>query len=396
MTINIQKYKQFFTPKKYSQLLVERTLYAEPKKIVDLTMGEGSLLFEASKIWKNSSFFGNDIDVECCEKVQDVIPRIQCYTNDIFLDKSIKILIKEIGTVDICLGNPPFYLIKQNKDSIKILKLFSLDSYCKASHISAEVLFILQALRILKNDGILSIILPDGFFVNNILKRFREFLISEYTILDIIELPNEIFEHTKAKTHILVLKKSKSISKKIKLSSISKDKSIQVNNSDAYNRMDYSFYAFEEKYSDCKNLGEYNIKIFRGKPKFMLKCIKETWILHTTNFKQGSIFNSPLSTNSLINKYNDRIAFKNDIIIPRVGTNILGKVGVVKSGYFVATDCIFVIRVKDDKVREDVLYTLNSEFGKEWINSISKGVGARHITLKDIVNLPILEKDNYS
>ena len=388
------KYKQFFTPKKYSKILVEKISYVRAEKIIDLTMGEGSLLFEASKIWKGSNFFGNDIDRECCKKAQDIIPKIQCYNEDIFLDKSIKFIIKESGTVDICLGNPPFYLIKQNKDSVKILKSFFLENYYKAEYISAEILFILQALRILKNDGILSVILPDGFFVNNTLKKFRNFLITEYTIIDIVELPSEIFEHTKAKTHILILKKTKSISKEIKLSSIQNQEAIFIHKDDACNRMDYSFYKNYSKYRNYKTLEKYDIEIFRGKPKFMLKNIKEAWILHTTNFRFGNNFKSPLKTNRLIKKYVDRIAFKNDIIIPRVGTSILGKVGVVQSGYFIATDCVFIIRVKNENDRKQILYALNSQFGKDWIQSISKGVGARHITLKDIVKMPIIEKEH--
>jgi len=357
-------------------------------------MGEGSLLLEASKIWKNIELFGNDIDSECCSKVHNTIPKVHCYNKDIFLNTSIKSLIKHIGMVDVCLGNPPFHLLKQNKDSIEILKLFSLEKYFKYSYIPAEVLFILQALRILKDNGILSVILPDGFFVNNTLSSFRKFLITRYTIQEVIELPNEIFEHTKAKTHILILQKSKSLSKKLKLSSIIDKESIFINKEEAFDRMDYSFYE-KNNFINYKKLIDFDIKVFRGKPKFILKDIKETWILHTTNFKQGKIFKSPLRTDKLIKKYSDRIALKNDIIIPRVGTNILGKVGIVESGYFVATDCIFIIRAKNDNDRKNIEYTLKSEFGKKWINSISKGVGARHITLKDIVNLPILEKDNY-
>lgn len=78
MTIDIIRYKQFFTPQKYSQILVENTFYIEPKRIVDLAMGEGSLLLEASKLWKDSEFFGNDIDDKCCKKVNSTIPRVQC------------------------------------------------------------------------------------------------------------------------------------------------------------------------------------------------------------------------------------------------------------------------------------------------------------------------------
>lgn len=394
MTININRYKQFFTPEKYSQILVERIdLDTKPKKVIDLTMGEGSLLKEGLKVWNEAKFFGNDIDKECCNKVQNIIPNIKCFNKDIFVNSDMNFLIKNIGKVDICLGNPPFHLIEQTKDSIELLQLYYLKKYYKFVHIPAEILFILQTFKILKRDGILSVILPDGFFVNNTLKEFRKFLIAKYKILEIIELPNEIFKYTKAKTHILILQKTSPTSNIIKLSHIHSNDVINITIEEAYNRMDYSFYRDNhlnftyKKLSDCED-----IKVFRGKQKFLLRDVEESWILHTTSFKNGNIFNSPLSTTNKIKQYSDRIAFKDDIIIPRVGTNILGKVGVVKSGYFVATDCIFVIRTNNDKDREDILYTLKSEFGRDWIKSISKGVGARHITLQDIANLPILEK----
>jgi len=395
MTININRYKQFFTPEKYSQVLVERIdLTKKPKKIIDLTMGEGSLLKEGLKVWNEAKFFGNDIDKECCNKVKNIIPHIKCFNKDIFINSDMNFLIKHIGKVDICLGNPPFYLINQTNDSIELLKLYSLEKYYKSTHIPAEVLFILQTLKILKKNGILSVILPDGFFVNNTLTEFRKFLIRKYKILEIIELPNEIFKYTKAKTHILILQNTSPISNIIKLSHIHNNDIINITIEEAYNRMDYSFYRDNhldftyKKLSDCED-----IKVFRGKQKFLLRDVDESWILHTTSFRNGNIFKSTLSTTSKIKQYSNRIAYQDDIIIPRVGTNILGKVGIVKSGYFVATDCVFVIRTKDIKDRENILYTLKSEFGRDWIKSISKGVGARHITLQDIANLPILEKE---
>jgi len=393
MTINLNKYKQFFTPKKYSQLLIENTNFINPNKIIDLTMGEGSLLIEASKKWNNIQIYGNDIDGKCYKSTND-LNFINFYNKDIFLNKSIRFLITKVGLVDICLANPPFHLIKQSSDSKKTLNKFLLNQYSYSKYIPAEMLFILQAIQILKKEGVLSIILPDGFFVNNTLKSFRSFLLQNYSIIKIIELPIEIFEHTKAKTHIMILKNALPLTQSIKLSNALNSNYILISTEQAIQRMDYSFYKNNNltTLNNLKKISDYNVEIIRGIPKYKLKKIESTWVLHTTNFKKGNFFISPLKTKNYIKNYFPRIAQKDDIIIPRVGSNILGRVGVVEDGYFIATDCIFIIRVKNKIARENIKYTLESEFGKEWINSISKGVGARHITLQDIVNLPILER----
>lgn len=88
----------------------------------------------------------------------------------------------------------------------RILEKYDLNVYNKSEYIPAEVIFILQCLDILDKEGTLSIILPDGFFVNRYLQRFRNFLLSKYKIEKVIELPSNIFKKTDAKTHILILK----------------------------------------------------------------------------------------------------------------------------------------------------------------------------------------------
>jgi len=390
MTINLNKYKQFFTPKKYSKLLIEHTNFLNPSKIIDLTMGEGALLIEASKKWNNSQIFGNDIDAKYYKNKKD-LDFINFYNHDIFLNSSIKKLLKEIGQVDICLANPPFHLIEQSKSIKSILNNFLLDMYSNSKYVPSEVIFILQAIQILKKEGVLSIILPDGFFVNNSLQPFRKFLLENYHVLKVIELPIEIFEHTKAKTHIMIIKNTTGMFNTITLGNALNSDNILITKEEAIRRMDYGFYQ-KSNPKNLKILEEFNIEIIRGTPRYKLKGIEKTWILHTTNFKKSSLFHSPLKSTHLVEKYIHRVAKKDDIIIPRVGSNILGRVGIVEVGYFIATDCIFIIRVKNKADRENIKYTLESEFGKEWIHSISKGVGARHITLQDIVKLPILER----
>ena len=102
-------------------------------------------------------------------------------------------------------------------------------------------------MRILKDDGVLSLILPDGFFVNKALIYFREFLIKNYNIQKVIELPKNIFKRTDAKTHILILKNNKSKSKEIKLINQETGENIKILKVEAIKRMDYSYYSCLKK-----------------------------------------------------------------------------------------------------------------------------------------------------
>lgn len=386
------EFKQFFTPNKYSKIMINHLEMNEPIKVIDLAMGECSLLIEAQKKWTHSKFYGNDIDIECCQKISIQSFPIQYFNQDIFKFDSIQTILKKVGKVNLCLGNPPFYSIEQNKDIKEILALFNFTSFKRTKTIPAEVIFILQCLRILKKDGVLSLILPDGFFVNNQIEKFRKFLIENYTIQKIIELPRNIFEKTDAKTHILTLKNDKPLSQKIKLINQETNEEIYIQNTEAIKRMDFSYYKKLCYKKSFKYLSEFDIEFIRGKSKYLLAEFEESHILHTTSFRKTQLFKSRLTTKKQLLKHQDKIAQEGDIVFSRVGSNCLGKVGIVQSGYFIATDCIFIIRVYDKELRKRVYDSLASLEGQLWIKSHSKGVAARHITLEDIKKFPIYEE----
>ena len=383
-------FKQFFTPQKYSRVMIDSLEINSPRTIIDLAIGGGALLSEAVKRWESSIYYGNDIDKRCSRNIHDNHTHIKkCFTSDVFKEKSISSIIKEIGKVDLCLGNPPFHLIKQNKDIKNILIKYELDKQYNSDNIPAEVIFILQCLEILCDNGTLALILPDGFFVNSHLKYFREFLIENYHIQKVVDLPNNIFEKTDAKTHILILKKAKFFNCNITLIK-NNNNSIQITKEEAVNRMDFDFYNIANQYKKYKTISSLNVQFSRGKSKYLIDGIKSHHILHTTNFSKGKIFSNNLITTNKLAKYKNQIAQPGDIIFARVGSNCLGKVGLVKKGYFVATDCIFVIRIKDTKLRKFIYDSLISDEGKKWIQANSKGVAAKHITLEDIKRFPII------
>jgi len=381
-------FKQFFTPQKYSQVMINALEIQPPKRIIDLAMGEGSLLLEAMRRWENSSYYGNDIDPDCCQPISKERSNLHCYHYDIFLNSSISTLVSDIGKVDLCIGNPPFHLISQDANIRKILKEFKLDKTYKSNFIPSEVPFILQNFKILKEDGTLALILPDGFFTNEYLKNFRQFLIKNYHIDKVIELPKNIFKKTQAKTHIFILKNTKPSQSTILLSQVDGD-TIRISFSDAIKRMDYSHYKYQQYLENTKNLHTLDVTFLRGKSKYLINNIDEKHILHTTSFKKNNIFKNNLKTINKLKKYQNKIAIPGDIIISRVGSNCIGRIGLVQKGYFVATDCIFIIRTKDLKLRAVIYNALTSNEGQEWIQSHAKGVAARHITLEEIKLFPI-------
>lgn len=387
MTLH-HSFKQFFTPQKYSNVMINALKISQPKKVIDLAMGEGSLLIEAMRKWENIKYVGNDLDSICCQKICAKHRQIKCFNEDIFLKSTIEKIERNIGKVDLCLGNPPFDLIRQKEDIKIILKDYNLDKLYNTEYIPAELIFILQCLTILKNNGTLALILPDGFFVNSYLKKFRQFLLANYSVQKVIELPHSIFKKTDAKTHVLILQKTSPISDKITISSIENYDEIEITNLEAINRMDYSFYKVFDMYKNYNSLSNLDIQFLRGKSKFLIKDIDEKYILHTTNFSDGNVFSNNLRTPKALGQYSGKIAMSGDIVIARVGSYCLGKIGIVEKGYFVATDCLFILRIKDIKLRNTILNLLNSTDGQMWIKANSKGVAARHITLDDIKRFP--------
>ena len=385
-------FKQYYTPQKYSQYLIQELNYLHPKRVIDLAIGAGALIKEAYKLWENVKYFGNDIDGNCCRLVSNELSNIQCFNENALQYNTINKLLPSTQPIDLCLGNPPFDLIIQNRDTQKILKIFNLHEIYKSKKIPAELIFTLQCIRIVSKNGIIALILPDGCFVNNYFKPFRDFLITNYNIKKIVELPDNIFTQTEAKTHILIFEKQAPSNKYITLSSVENySHDLQVTKQEALNRMDYSYYTHSKNFQSQTCIADYDIEIIRGKPKYKLVDIDKSYILHTTNLSTEQTFSNRLKSDKKLAKYQERIARTGDIVFARVGSYCLGNVGIIEKGYFVATDCIFIIRVKDQILRKKLLNLLQSPFGKNWIKSNARGVAAKHITLEDIKKFPLNE-----
>ncbi len=67
--------------------------------------------------------------------------------------------------------------------------------------------------------------------------------------------------------------------------------------------------------------------------------------MHTTNFSKGNIFKNELKNEKQLVNYKEKIAKTGDIIIARVGSSCIGKIGYVEKGFFVVCWTFFLYKL---------------------------------------------------
>jgi type I restriction-modification system DNA methylase subunit len=386
---------RYYTEKLFSNILVRELDILEPNTIIDLGIGSGSLTNAAHQKWQNANYVAVDIDRTRLNKTLKSYPYINSFCVDalkINLDKKIKITL---GSADIAICNPPYLPISNSSKYADILKNAGFNDCISLKSLSSDLIFLAQNLLLLKVGGKIGIILPDTLLTAKRYEKFRKNLISNHTIKLIIQLPDNIFNFnkTEAKTHIVIIEKGVTEYENIKLLLADINGSyidqVIVNNVDLIKRMDFSYHKW--KITDnavSRQLKDLNVKISRGsfsKHELINLDIK---YFHTTNFNKESkeyFFKLHKYNKSYENSH---FACKGDIIMSRVGKRCIGKLGIVRSGKILLTDCVYKIVVPPEYL-EYVWNIFNSEYGKKWFDAHSHGVCSQVITKEDLLNFKI-------
>lgn len=382
---------QYYTKESISRLLVSQILMKNPKSIIELGFGDGSLVRIAQKKWKNSKIIGADIDPENLKNLKNEFPNLNLFLINGLSSKLSDNLKIKLGSVDIGICNPPYLKIKKNNAIKSIIESCNLGKINDYKTVTSDLVFLAQNLLLIRSGGELGIILPDGLLTSHHFRHFRKQLMDNYQVRGIIELPDKIFKKTEAKTHILVIKKSRISYKKIPIY-LSNHKGeiidkIIAKKSDLVYRMDFSYNRWlSQDESKGVSLEDLDAQVFRGKfSKKQLLLIKEDFI-HTSDLKKSISYESYRPNKQLQKEF--RCAKKGDIIISRVGKRCLDRVLFIKEGATIISDCLYVIRV-EEKYQKAVIDTLTSDYGKNWINAHSHGVCAKVISKIDLMGFKI-------
>jgi type I restriction enzyme M protein len=247
---------RYYTDSDIASLLIESMALPSPKLALDLGAGGGALVNEASRHWKNTEFITVDIDQEAKSSALRTLrgPAFTHHTADALDSSLAERLGLRYGDVDSGLCNPPYVRPAWRKHFAEILEEAGLsDVIPKIGCIPADVLFIAQNLRFLRNGGKLGLILPDGIIAGERYAKLRQSLATAHRIERVIELPRRVFRSTDAKAHIVVIAKHQTSNDDIEVQQLGGNgllsQVIRLSPDCAAVRLDYSYLA-SLKHSD--------------------------------------------------------------------------------------------------------------------------------------------------
>lgn len=392
----------------YTNGLVGRTLVREmnlenPNLVVDFGTGDGSLSVEAAQIWTSARFVTVDIDDGISEANNNRLKNTisNHFTFDVLNSQLHNQIGLDLGSVDGAVCNPPYIRPHWRKDFAEILEDAGLSGiFSSTKDVSADVLFIAQNLRFLRQSGRLGLILPDGIIAGQKYTKLREILLNQHRIERVIELPRRIFRRTDAKAHIVILTKHGQPNETVAVERLEADgslsKRIQVPIDKATHRIDYSYLESQQSQKSSLKLplGKICDVLTRGQLSSVQVRNSDINIFHSTDFPKISGELYPNVPDRFIIKKSQgetlktTIAEAGDILICRVGRNLEKKICYVPKGYVALSDCVYKLRIPR-KFRVNVLKFLCSSDGQNRLSALTHGVGARFLSKEHILSLMV-------
>jgi len=243
---------QFFTPRNVVKMAVDILQPTENDKIIDPACGSGGFLIESLKsVWEQidkkyqklgwsksdidrrkidaatKNFRGIDKDYFLSKVTKTYMNLMGDGTTGVFCEDSLEkpenwhaetISKIKLGSFDVLLTNPPFgeKIKVEGKEKLEQFELaFKYkvkDNVFTKGKLHTEqppqILFIERCLQLLKTDGRMAIVLPEGTFGNPSDRYIWNYLVQNTKIEAIISTPVETFQpSTHFKTSVLFLKK---------------------------------------------------------------------------------------------------------------------------------------------------------------------------------------------
>ena len=402
---------RYYTSSHISDVLVDAVSGLRPKVVVELGSGQGAITRAASRKWGAARFITVDADQSTIPPL-DGLPSRRSHTHHIHdaLDDALadRIGVK-LGSVDIGLCNPPYVRPRWRNSYGRILEDAGLSGALKSVHdAGADLLFIAQNLRLLKRNGKLGLLLPDGLITGEKYRGVRAVLLREHVIEQVIQLPRGVFSRTEAQTYLVVVQKMAGATQAVELKALKSDgtlsSAIQVPADIASSRLDFSFHSVSQHRRSAKRsngpratIGSMAEALIRGTPNSSQIADIGFPVFHLSDFpnhKKGQIqLVAParfrLSKRDFIKaSLSLKIAQQGDILIARVGRNLHEKLCVVPRGSCVISDCIYALRCTPE-YREAIYSFLSSVDGKRALDAAAHGVGAQYLSRSDLLDIVV-------
>jgi len=389
---------KFFTKVSVGTLLAQQFDETQPKNVVDLGCGEGSLTASVVRRWQGVEVVTVDLDASTGLILQKNLVQVGCtrHTHHVHdaMDASLPSLLGGKETFDLAVCNPPFFNPQWAPHHDDILHNAGLgDASNSATEVTAEILFMAQSLALLKDGGRLAIIVPDGLVTASRAKNLRRALLHNHSVERVIQLPLNSFLETDAQCFIILIRKGCGPTCEVKLLNVETVQGLTshiiIDRERAESRMDYNFHSLRSNRAcNFTTLRALGADIFRGSISTVQRKGANYPVFHTSDYKHLTDGRIELPELTMAGHSGRVVAEAGDILLARVDRNLHEKIGLVKSGSAVLTDCVYRIRLPEIS-REHAYSSLCSETGRANLRALTKGVGARIIGKADLLDMPL-------
>ena len=398
---------RYYTKDSISHLLVSLMVPERPGTVLDLGSGDGALAVAAARRWRHSQLITVDIDQDAIATrlaITDYESHFKHYhvkTDALALDLPHQIGVP-VGSVDAAVCNPPYTRLPWRKGYAELLEEVGLsNAYPVIKEVSADVIFIAQNLRLLRDGGQLGLIVPDGLISGVKTAEVRKSLIIQHQIDGVIKLPQRVFIGTEAQAHILLLSKVRNNNGLIKLMDFGEtgrlSEPIFIPSEEGIKRLDYDYFKFRKTQqisrsdTPTKSLIQLGASLTRGTLNSRQAKEANFPVFHTSDFpdhRLGCMLRVPRGLNlpkSIAESLQLITAEPGDILLARVGRGLENKVCMITSGSVAITDCVYRLRVPIE-LRQLIIKALASNSGRAFLKAVSHGVGAKHLSMQDLLD----------
>lgn len=329
----------FYTSVDLAEILINYIGKRHINSVADFCVGGGELLRAAESRWNGIQCFGTDISEQAISILRLLHPSWNIEICDFLSEGSRNSLdVLKNKKFDLILLNPPFTC----KGSTIHQVIFD----NKTFYVSTAMLFLVEALKYMANDGEIFAILPISVAYSQKDRKIREYLIAKYGFSILEERDKQSFK--RCSPNIILASLNSKINKGITYSS--EHINIEIN----------------------------EISIFRGSismNEIFKYSINGKHLIHSTNLINNSIV-------GLVHKIdtNRSEVIGPAVLLHRVGNPSMKKICIIPEGEsYLLSDCVVAIKTKT----ESDSIKLQKLLFENWnnIKNLYKGTGAKYITI---------------
>lgn len=188
----------FFTPKSTIERVLNSLEEYMPQinSILEPSCGSCEFILQLNKKYAGKQITG----IEFNEKIHDKIQFLNESYDNIEIKRNDFLSYNNEIEYDLIVGNPPYFVMKKNEVDSSYFDYFD-------GRPNIFILFIIRALKMLKNGGILSFVVPKSFTNCIYYQKTRTFINENCKILDIFEC-NDSYIDTQQPTIVITIQKN--------------------------------------------------------------------------------------------------------------------------------------------------------------------------------------------